>query len=75
MSYYVRFGKELRRIRRENGLTQKNLAEALGISQSILSSIERGKPKIKDAGKLDEILDLLGYSLTISQKKTLKIYA
>ena len=39
-------GGELRKIRKEKGLSQKALAEKLGISQQVISRIEKGKENI-----------------------------
>lgn len=36
------FGQRLRQLRRQHGLTQEQLAEAVGISTVALSNIERG---------------------------------
>ncbi len=37
------FGSNVRRMRRERGMTQAELCETLGISQQYLSSIEGGE--------------------------------
>ena len=37
------FGSNVRRVRRERGMTQAELCESLGISQQYLSSIEGGE--------------------------------
>jgi transcriptional regulator with XRE-family HTH domain len=39
----VRFGKRLRKLRVERGLTQTDLAVHLGMDRSFLSGLERGK--------------------------------
>ena len=39
-------GKELRDYRKEHGYLQKEIAETLGISASLLSRIERGKREV-----------------------------
>lgn len=36
-------GKEIRRVRKEEGLSQEQLAEKVGISQQLISRIEKGK--------------------------------
>jgi len=36
------FGKRLRSLRKQRGLTQESLAEALGVSVDLVSMIERG---------------------------------
>ncbi len=37
------FGRRMNELRRQKGVTQKQLAEALGVSGAYLSSIERGR--------------------------------
>lgn len=39
---YIAFGQRIRRIRKQNRLTQEELAEQAGISASFLGHIERG---------------------------------
>jgi transcriptional regulator with XRE-family HTH domain len=39
----VRFGKRLRKLRVERGLTQTDLAVHLGMDRSFLSDLERGR--------------------------------
>lgn len=43
---YERIGRQVHRYRIRNGLTQMQLAEAVGISQSFLGHIERGTRKM-----------------------------
>ena len=56
--------EEIRRVRAEAGLTQKDLAELTGIDQSDISKIERGmsNPTI---GTLERIADAMGGKLVI----------
>ena len=37
------FGQRLRELRAERGMTQKQMAEAIGVSPAYLSALERGK--------------------------------
>lgn len=48
----------VKQLRKENGLTQHQLAEALGVSQSVLSRVESGNEKLylKYKDKIEEIL-------------------
>ncbi len=43
MDIKIEFGKKIRRMRQNRGLTQEELAEAIDISQRALSAIERGE--------------------------------
>ncbi|HWB32943.1 MAG TPA: helix-turn-helix transcriptional regulator [Acidobacteriaceae bacterium] len=42
----VRFGRRLRRLRKEKGWTQVQMAEELGIDRSYISDMERGKKNV-----------------------------
>ena len=37
------FGEHLRKLRRERGVTQQEMADAIGVSQAYLSALEHGK--------------------------------
>ncbi len=53
----------IRRIREQHGLTQRELAFRLAISQRYLSELESGKPKRIDEHYLS-VLSALGIALT-----------
>ncbi|WP_440708580.1 helix-turn-helix domain-containing protein [Herbiconiux sp. YIM B11900] len=55
-------GRFVHRIRVEAGLTQSQLAAALGTSQRYVSELEAGKPKRIDANYFD-VLRRLGITL------------
>ena len=42
----VRFGKRLRKLRKEKGWTQVQMADTLGIDRSYISDMERGKKNV-----------------------------
>jgi len=42
------FGRRLAAIRKENALTQKQLAEKIGVSWRLISDYERGKARLND---------------------------
>ncbi|MCS7113678.1 MAG: CBS domain-containing protein [Nitrososphaerota archaeon] len=61
-SIWIPTGESIRRLRKRAGLTQKDLAERAGVSQSLISRIERGSvdPKLST---LQSILNVLsGYT-------------
>lgn len=60
---WAKFGAEVRRLRRQAGLSQTQLAKAIPLSQSTVSGIELGeKPVKKDqAERLDVLLTSDGY--------------
>lgn len=45
-SVYVRFGKKLRQVRQEKGISQEKLAELAGLHRTYVSSVERGERNI-----------------------------
>lgn len=57
-------GRFVHRIRSEAGLTQSQLAAALGTSQRYVSELEAGKPKRIDANYFD-VLKRLGIALYV----------
>lgn len=62
MSIWIPTGEAIRRLRRRAGLTQKELAERIGVSQSLISRIERGSvdPKLSTVQAILNILS--GYT-------------
>jgi transcriptional regulator with XRE-family HTH domain len=58
-SLEIRLGERLRRLRRQRGLTLESLAEASGISKSMISLAERGESS-PSAGVLDKLAGALG---------------
>lgn len=42
----VRFGLRLRKLRKEKGWTQVEMADALGVDRSYISDMERGKKNV-----------------------------
>lgn len=60
----VRFGKRLRKLRKEKGWTQVQMADAFGIDRSYISDMERGKKNV-----CLPTLDVLaqGFGITISR--------
>ena len=58
------FGQEIRRLRRANGITQAELAEAAGVSRRWLSRLERGHPGA-EAGKIMMVVRALGLAVQL----------
>jgi len=56
----IRFGKRLRKFRRNKDLTQEQLAELVGISVDFVSNMERGinGPSFETLQKLAEALEV-----------------
>lgn len=65
ITYTARLAKVLRRIRREQGLTQADLAEQAGVSRSWLIELESGKPTA-EVGKIMSVVRALGVCLEVA---------
>jgi transcriptional regulator with XRE-family HTH domain len=64
-SLKTRFGRRLRQLRRQQDLTQEQLAEAVGVSVEAVSNFERGvhAPSFETLEKLADILQVPVYEL------------
>lgn len=62
---------DLRKLRRERGITQVELANAAGISQAMLSNIENGnrKPSVETARRIAAKLGIDWYELFDGDKR------
>ena len=58
--------KKIQKLRKENNLTQDQLAEKLGVSKTYIARIENGKilPSVKDVKNIARILDVNASDLT-----------
>lgn len=54
------FGEQLRALRRERGVTLKDLADALGVSQAYLSALETGRRPRPTPARVDQICAYFG---------------
>jgi transcriptional regulator with XRE-family HTH domain len=61
----VSFGRLLRALRRDAGLSQRQLAERIGTTQSAIARLEAGRTEPKIA-TLTRLADALGCDLTLS---------
>jgi transcriptional regulator with XRE-family HTH domain len=62
------FGDTIRKIRQEEGLSQGDLAERLGITRSAISKLEHGTRRIT-LDRFSRVLDELGYKADLSINK------
>ena len=62
-------GMRIKFLRKEKGLTQKQLAELAGLSRVTLGKLERESNGAITLKTLDIILDALGYELSFKTKK------
>ena len=60
-------GKRVKELRKEQNLTQEELAKKSGISRVTLGKLERGQMGAVSIRTLDVILHSLNYELSISQ--------
>ena len=60
-------GRAMRSCRVEAGLTQAQLAAAVGVSAKWVSEAENGKPTV-EVGKIMEVLGHLGYGLAVEAR-------
>jgi DNA-binding XRE family transcriptional regulator len=65
---YGQVGKKIKALRKENRLTQKELAKKLGISQQIISHIEQGRANISLL-TLKKVANALGTNVIIDLTK------
>ena len=54
------FGARLRTLRKERGVTLKNLSDALGVSQAYLSALETGRRPKPTPARVDQICAYFG---------------
>lgn len=50
------FGKRIRELRREKGVTQKQMADSLGVSAAYLSALEHGRRGVPNWGLVQKII-------------------
>ena len=63
-------GKEVQRLRHEQGVSQQLMAEHLAISRATINSLENGRSGDIGIRKVMKILDYLGMELTMRDKST-----
>jgi transcriptional regulator with XRE-family HTH domain len=61
-------GKEVKGLRKEQGITQEELAKLAGLSRVTLGKIEQGQMGATSIKSLDIILDRLGYEIDFKSK-------
>jgi len=61
-------GMKIKSLRKEKGLTQKQLAEIAGLSRVTLGKLERGQVGSITLKTIDIILDALGYEIDFERK-------
>lgn len=74
-AYYHRIGRNIRRLRREKGMTQEALAEAAGLSIKMIQKLENGQRgfRMETVIRISVILDISLDSLTGMHKADKKL--
>ncbi len=57
----------VKQLRKEYGLTQKELAIKSGVGLNFVRNLEQGKPSLR-MDKVNQLLDLFNYTLTATPK-------
>ena len=65
---FQEFGLAIARLRKAKKISQKELADAIGISRATLSSFENGRGVDIGFRKVLHITDYLGYALDLKEK-------
>jgi len=65
---YQEFGKKLAFLRKEQKISQEQLSKDLGISRATISAFENGRSPDVGLKKILQIIDSLGYELTLKEK-------
>ena len=60
-------GQQIRRARKEQGLTQQELADAAGVGVRFLSELERGKESA-EVGLVLKVLHCVGYNVILEPR-------
>ncbi|MBN2063239.1 MAG: helix-turn-helix transcriptional regulator [Sedimentisphaerales bacterium] len=63
----MNFVNEIKRMRKDAGLTQAQVAERAGVGLRFVRELEQGKPTVR-LDKVNQVLGLLGCELTIRRK-------
>ena len=74
--YYIQFGENLRKLRTERGLTQKELGDRVGLSKAVVSKYENslGYPSLDMLIKISAFFGVsTDYLLGAASKKTLDL--
>jgi transcriptional regulator with XRE-family HTH domain len=70
LSSLVDLGREVARLRKAKGLTQKQLGALAGMGQSTLARFETGQVAEFGSRKLLRLLEVLGYGLMVTNERT-----
>lgn len=63
----TQLSQTVKQLRKEYGLTQKELALKSGVGLNFVRNLEQGKPSLR-MDKVNQLLDLFNYTLTATPK-------
>lgn len=63
----TQLSQTVKRLRKEYGLTQEELALKSGVGLNFVRNLEQGKPSLR-MDKVNQLLDLFNYTLTATPK-------
>jgi transcriptional regulator with XRE-family HTH domain len=66
---FYKIGEKIKKLRKEKGLTQEQLASACGTTRQTLSKLEKGNIDKLSLQLFIKVLDALEYELEIEEKK------
>jgi transcriptional regulator with XRE-family HTH domain len=66
---FYKIAQETKRLRKEQKLTQKEMADKVGITRQTLSKLEQGSIDKVSLQVFLKVLDVLGYELEISKRQ------
>ncbi|MDO9241231.1 MAG: helix-turn-helix transcriptional regulator [Methylicorpusculum sp.] len=65
---FSELGLQIRQLRRQQGISQQQIADNLAISRATINALEKGRSGDVGVRKVLSILDYLGYELTLREK-------
>ncbi|MDP2178673.1 helix-turn-helix domain-containing protein [Methylicorpusculum sp.] len=65
---FSELGLQIRQLRRQQGISQQQIADDLGMSRATINALEKGRSGDVGVRKVLSILDYLGYELTLREK-------
>lgn len=72
MTVYENLAEQCRNLRKKANLSQKELAEKIGVDPTLITKFEKKGIKLS-AERLNDIFNVLGYEIGITEKKTLSL--
>ena len=63
----IQLSQTVKRLRKEYGLTQEELALKSGVGLNFVRNLEQGKPSLR-MDKVNQLLDLFNYTLSATPK-------